>query len=111
MFHEKMHTGFHFKYFLLVIIVKHVYTKKCWVVSNQNIDKPKCWVKNVIKKCTVESYIFNPAFGFIHNKFGVFIYSFMFHENAYRFSFYTFYNIIIVKHVYTKKCWVVLTQI
>jgi len=45
-----MHTGFHFKYFLLVIIVKHVYTKKCWVVSTQNIDKPKCWVKNVIKK-------------------------------------------------------------
>jgi len=39
------------------------------------MDKPKCWVKNLIKKkCTVESeswvkilnYIFNPTFGFVH---------------------------------------------
>jgi len=33
--------------------------KKSWVVSTQNVgsnmDKPKCWVKNVFKKCTVES--------------------------------------------------------
>jgi len=36
--------------------------------------KPKCWVKNVIKKFEVESeswvkilnYIFNPIFGFVH---------------------------------------------
>jgi len=40
------------------------------------MGKPKCWVKNVIKKCTVESEslswvkflndIFNPIFGFVH---------------------------------------------
>jgi len=39
------------------------------------MEKPKCWFKNVIKKCTVESesgswvkilnYIFNPTFGFV----------------------------------------------
>jgi len=36
--------------------------------------QPKCWVKNVSKKFTVESgswvknlnYIFNPTFGFVH---------------------------------------------
>jgi len=41
------------------------------------MDKHKCWVKNVIKKCTVESeswdkilnYIFNPTFGFDHAYF------------------------------------------
>jgi len=49
----------------------------------QNMDKPKCWVKNVIKKITVESEswswvnikndIFNPTFGFVHiwPKFGL----------------------------------------
>jgi len=41
-----------------------------------NMDKPKCCVKNVIKKITIESeswswvkflnYIFNPTFGFVH---------------------------------------------
>jgi len=36
------------------------------------MDKPKYWVKNAIKKCTIESwvktwnYIFNPTFGFVH---------------------------------------------
>jgi len=38
------------------------------------MDKPKCWVKNVITKITDErkswvqilNYIFNPTFGFVH---------------------------------------------
>jgi len=43
-----------------------------------NTDKPKCWVKNLFKKCTVEvglilNYIFNPTFWFVHiwHKFGI----------------------------------------
>jgi len=61
--------------------VVSMHSKKCWVISTQiwvksNMDKPKCWFKNVKKKknCTVESeswvkilnYIFNPTFGFVH---------------------------------------------
>jgi len=42
------------------------------------MDKPKCWVRNAIKKFTVFVqffgwvYIFNPTFEFVHNlpKFG-----------------------------------------
>jgi len=37
------------------------------------MDKPKCWVKNVIKRYTVESYIFNLAFGFVNNTFSVYL--------------------------------------
>jgi len=37
------------------------------------MDKPKCWVKNVIKRYTVESYIFILAFGFVNNTFSVYL--------------------------------------
>jgi len=48
-------------------IVINIHAKKC----GSNMDKPKCWVKNAIKKCKVESwswvkilhYICNPTFG------------------------------------------------
>jgi len=36
----------------------YLHSKKCWVVSTQiwvKVGQSKRWVKNVVKKCTVES--------------------------------------------------------
>jgi len=54
-----------------------VHSKKCGLFQpkfGSIMDKPKCWFKKVIKKCTVKSeswvkilnFIFNPTFGFVH---------------------------------------------
>jgi len=73
-YHCILHTTSH------ISETKQCHSKQCWVVSTQrgsNMDKPMCWVKNVIKKFTVESECyklhFNPTFGFVHilPKFGL----------------------------------------
>jgi len=42
----------------ICITLSLLHSKKCWVVSTQiwvKYGQPKCWVKNVINKFTVES--------------------------------------------------------
>jgi len=42
----------------LYTVYIYIHSKNAGLIQpkfGSNMDKPKCWVKNIIKKCTVES--------------------------------------------------------